>query len=180
MIRAAVLHRLPGRLRIRGDALCGQDAALRAIEQELSAFAGVMKVTGNNVTGSVLIEYDADVLSDGQLLVRLRQTLDFTTEESATDSSDPVGDAPVSDSPKVAAVIQSPFDRVDEMLKELSDGFLDLRYSVPVVFIVLGTWKVLMSSSPPGIPWYMYYWMSYRLFANNRTSEKLSSYQKPV
>lgn len=63
-----IVHRLPGRLRIRvawlkGNAGAGQDAKRR-----LAEITGVKAITANASTGSLLVEYDAAMVSPGKII----------------------------------------------------------------------------------------------------------------
>jgi copper chaperone CopZ len=62
----AVIHHVPGRLRIRLSEVKGNPAKAHSIERALGAFPGVNDVASNIRTGSVLVHYDpktADVSS---------------------------------------------------------------------------------------------------------------------
>jgi hypothetical protein len=174
MIRVEVVHRLPGRLRLRADALCHQIAMLRRIEQDLAVLPGVVRTLSNETTGSLLIEFDPALQDEATLLRYLADHHVVMAADSAVTQLDPPDTGPVSgrNTPRLATAIQSPFESVNERLFDLTDGYLDLRYSVPVLFAVLGTWKVLSSSALPSIPWFTYYWMSFRLFTVFRGLEK--------
>lgn len=60
--RVQVVHRLPGRLRVKVPGLSGDGervAPYQAVfEEALAALPGVLGVSGNPLTGSVLINYD--------------------------------------------------------------------------------------------------------------------------
>jgi hypothetical protein len=177
MIRADVVHRLRGRLRLRADGLCRQSTLLDRIKQDLLAFPGVLGVRGSEIAGSLLIEYDPAALSETVLLRHLTDRHDLVADavnSETIDANDGLGAGGEGGgkSPRLARAIQTPFERANETLFDLTDGYLDLRYTLPVIFVVMGTWKVLSASSLPSIPWYTYYWMSFRLFTIFRGLEK--------
>jgi hypothetical protein len=172
MIQAVVHHRLSGRLRIRAEGMCGQTTLLRRVEQDLASLPAVSRVSGNELTGSLLIEYDPAYQSEDQLLDRLAHVHDITTA-GESESNDPAGAVHShGSSPRLAQAIQSPFDHANQMLLDVTRGYLDLRYSLPVMFVVAGTWKVLKYVGQPPVPWYMYYWMAFNLFSMFRVMEE--------
>lgn len=57
---AHVVHRLPGRLRIKFDRQKGDGAFFSMLSRELRACPGVLDVTANPITASVLIQHTAD------------------------------------------------------------------------------------------------------------------------
>ena len=60
-------HHLPGRLRLRGDALNRDPAGLEAVRREFAAVAGVRSATANPFTGSILIDYDPAALAPAEV-----------------------------------------------------------------------------------------------------------------
>lgn len=59
MVSAVTLvHVLDGRMRLKVPALKGDSATAKTIESTLATFPGVLKVTANPITGSVLLYYD--------------------------------------------------------------------------------------------------------------------------
>lgn len=139
----------------------------------MATLPGVVHIHGNDTAGSLLIEYDP-VLQAEATLLRLLADRHGIAVEAVAAQDDPPGSGPDAgrNTPRLATAIQSPFENVNERLFDLTNGYLDLRYSVPVLFAVLGTWKVLSTSALPSIPWYTYYWMSFRLFTVFRGLEK--------
>jgi len=70
--RAAYLHALDGRLRIKVAAAKGSLQTAREIERQFQACYGITQVTANPITGSVLILYDAHQIKQGEILDILR------------------------------------------------------------------------------------------------------------
>lgn len=170
MITAELLHRLPGRLRLRAEQLCGRSDLLRRIEQDLSSLAGIRSVAGSDLTGSVLIEYEPGRQSEDKLRDRLRKKHDV----DVADRHDAARASPrysIGTPTRLAEAVQYPFSRVDRALFETSGGYFDLRYTLPVAFIAIGTFRMFATAAQPAIPWYMFYWMSFRLFTIFRMLE---------
>jgi hypothetical protein len=64
-------HHVPGRLRLRDDAVKHNATELEAICAKFEAAPGVRSVTPNRLTGSVIIHYDTSVLPAGALSAAL-------------------------------------------------------------------------------------------------------------
>ena len=58
---ARVVHSIPGRTRLRTHGIKGDAAALSALQSALEDTRGVQNVHVNRVTGSVLVEHEADI-----------------------------------------------------------------------------------------------------------------------
>jgi copper chaperone CopZ len=65
---ATYLHAIDGRLRVRLPELRGDRRAAASLRRELRALPGVSTVDVSPLTGSVLVEYDADRLSTDEVL----------------------------------------------------------------------------------------------------------------
>ncbi len=64
----AYVHTLEGRLRVKSAAMKGSPEKARAIEQQLKNCAGVTQVTANPVTGSILVHYNSQGITQHELL----------------------------------------------------------------------------------------------------------------
>jgi len=71
-IRWVLAHSLPGRIRLKSEALESNTHLAAALEQELVSLPGVDSFSVSPLTGSVLVKYDARLLSPKRLLMRLR------------------------------------------------------------------------------------------------------------
>lgn len=70
-----VVHELPGRLRVRHDALRRRPEVARRLQHELELIQGIDSVAANSSTATVLILYDGDRLSRSHLLHVLERSL---------------------------------------------------------------------------------------------------------
>jgi uncharacterized lipoprotein YmbA len=61
-------HHVPGRLRLRSAALKGNASASEQARHQLAQIRGVTATRANPTTGSVLLEYDPSVLSEGRVI----------------------------------------------------------------------------------------------------------------
>jgi hypothetical protein len=60
-VLARVVHSIPGRTRLRADAIKGDIHALEAVQTALEDSQGVQNVQVNALTGSILVEHDASI-----------------------------------------------------------------------------------------------------------------------
>jgi hypothetical protein len=78
-------HHLPGRLRLRSAVLKGNALASEAAQRHLAQIDGVTSARANPSTGSVLLEYDPNVISPsnvGDVLATHRYALGATEAET--------------------------------------------------------------------------------------------------
>jgi hypothetical protein len=66
-------HHVPGRLRLKADALKKDSAKLNAVCRELDAIPGVRSVTPNRLTGSILVHYEPLILRPAALSAALQE-----------------------------------------------------------------------------------------------------------
>ncbi len=66
------VHHVPGRLRLKLSAIKRNDARARLAEQRLSGLDGVRSVTGNPLTGSLVVRFSPDLTSAGRIFAELK------------------------------------------------------------------------------------------------------------
>ena len=66
-LNAALVHHLPGRLRLRSAVLKGDPQAAAKAKCGLGQIRGVTAVTANLCTGSLLLEYDPAIVAPSKL-----------------------------------------------------------------------------------------------------------------
>jgi hypothetical protein len=164
-----VIHHLPGRFRVQAPELQDNPATLDRIERDMSALAGIRTASGNRVTGTVLVEYDPQSHEESILVERIAHASGLRIAKVGAWGMG----APV---PAIADAIQEPFERLNAGIFDVTKGNLDLRYLVPLLFAGYGTLKLLRQGPVPAIPWYLFYWWSFRMFVLlNRQAEKAQS-----
>lgn len=65
---AGYYHATPGRMRVRVSGLRGNTQAARSLEVLLVSELGISHVRANSTTGNVLVRFDEDALSCGDIL----------------------------------------------------------------------------------------------------------------
>lgn len=129
---ARVVHSIPGRTRLRTRGVKGDAAALSALQSALEATRGVQNVHVNPVTGSVLVEHDADiddVLRDAEGRGALR--VEHEVREP------------------YLAHIHRALAQSDQRLKEVSSGRVDLETLSFVGFVAGGIYQCFNGHALP-------------------------------
>lgn len=67
-------HYIPGRVRVRISKVKGNASLAEEIRQNFSAIAGIQKVEANPLTGSVLVEYDPQMVGSLGPLIAMAVT----------------------------------------------------------------------------------------------------------
>jgi hypothetical protein len=69
------VHHIPGRIRVRAEALKGNSACATSIAAWLGSVSGVERVQVNPLTGSVLIYYRPEATDGDDLIAQCRERL---------------------------------------------------------------------------------------------------------
>lgn len=107
------IHHVPGRLRLKLSALKRNEAGALFAQERLYALDGVRSVSGNALTGSVVVRFDPQITSVSQILDELKAhgLLDAPALTPA-----PVGSAAAQ---SLGAIVQP------QRARSLADAFVD-------------------------------------------------------
>jgi len=114
--RAHIAHAVPGRLRIKVPAMRGDIGFFARAEQQLARMEGVRQASSNARTASILLEHSGVTVDAVRELAQ--------REDLFTLTGDPVA---VRRATTVWEVASSGVGSVDEVLKAVSSGMLDVR-----------------------------------------------------
>src|SRR5581483_3559958 len=78
--RQIYIHEIPGRVRIRTEAIKRNDYAATAVQNLLQAIPGVLSAAANPLTGSIIVTYHATRLNSAAILELLREHSYIDTE----------------------------------------------------------------------------------------------------
>ena len=67
------VHDIPGRLRVKTPSIKGNHMSAREIEGLVNALPGIVSVTTNPVTGSVVVNYDSTSINSKEILNMFRK-----------------------------------------------------------------------------------------------------------
>jgi hypothetical protein len=95
-VRLEVAHHIPGRLRLKADALKRDKRAMVKARQELKVITGVKAITPNVYAGSLVVEYDPKLVDNGIFAEKLSRR-GYSLMSSAAESIVPIGSRNVAD-----------------------------------------------------------------------------------
>ena len=120
-------HLLPGRIRLRAADAIRKEAAFARLAAQLSSADNISSIIANPVTGSILIQYDADNINPELLYAVVYKLLglDTNTEESNSASG-------------VNAMIKS----LDKAVLSATGGIIDFRSSALVGIGIYALYRI--------------------------------------
>jgi hypothetical protein len=148
-----VVSNTPGRLRFRVPREHRQPETLDAIADTLQAFSSqIQKVRTRAHTGSVTVYYAGDTNSFNGTMTSLQQfglvVVDVPTGQS-----------------RASTLVSDTLTRANQWVEFKTEGAVDLRFLVPLVFGILALRQLLTRS--PGLntaPWYVMAWYAFDSF----------------
>jgi hypothetical protein len=156
---------LPGRLRLRVPSELRQNGAMTEAIGMLQSVPGIRQVQTNPVTGSVLVEFDPQVLDINHLL-ELGKAANLISADVATKLERPTGAEAVTGPSKITQGIIENFRILDAGVSRYTQGALDAKTLIPLVLITLALGRALVKRTRPVIPWYTLIWYGYSVFVH--------------
>jgi hypothetical protein len=151
---ARIAHSIPGRLRLRFAPREVDPEALASLLARLSARPGVRSARYSPASGSVLVEYDPDALSEAAL-----------QRELPLLEAPVVGASPgLPPSTPAARAVSRSWWNADAWVGKVSSGRMDLRTLLPVALLLVAARQVLLQGELGAAPWHALLWYSYNLF----------------
>ncbi|MCX8053441.1 MAG: heavy-metal-associated domain-containing protein [Armatimonadetes bacterium] len=159
---AVVESYVPGRIRVRLPRERRDTSVLSEVASILAGVDGIKSVKTNEITGSILVEYDADAINVEELIAlgktaNLIDDFDLSGTGTSTKSEFPPTSA-------TARSILAGFRAVDRMVHELSRGLLDAKTIMPLTLFGISLRNYLRSPQRSPVPWYTLLWYAYSTF----------------
>jgi hypothetical protein len=160
----------PGRMRVRLHQEHRNPAALKQIEQELGGRSGIVSVSTDHRTGSVLVHYEDASLTKDDLLGMFFDVgvvaLDLLgAEDAAEDLVQEGAERDVADHSAGAVSILDAVTDLDHRISRLTGGKVDLKLLVPAGLGLLALRQVMMSGLGLGtVPGYVLLWYTFDSF----------------
>jgi hypothetical protein len=135
---ARIVHRVPGRLRIKVEGARGETEFFAAVQRIISTLTGVDAVRVNAASSSIVIDYRP---VDTVFHFRLQDDpdvgawLSLEGEDALTAAIDQAvssGSRYLTHHSRLAESIVSTAERMDSQLRRVSDGYLDLKLMLPL------------------------------------------------
>ncbi len=157
---AVVESAVPGRVRFRLPQDQRRQDVMGDVESALREIEGVVDVTANPFTGSVLVRLDPAVLSDA-LLVSFARDAHILSGAQGSNGSEP---AAWSETSQLAHSLSGELKRLDHFVSRVSRGTIDGKTAA--MFLLLGTsvTRALFDKRQAQAPWYALMWYAYSMF----------------
>jgi hypothetical protein len=112
---AIIVHQMEGRMRLRVPDMRGDVAFFQEASESLEALEDIFSVTTRPLTGSILIEYDGMTVDTLQQWARKQQLFEISEPDQLRHEGS-----------SIAQITQYQMNRIDDMLKQGSEGRFDL------------------------------------------------------
>ena len=162
----AVIHAIPGRMRLRIPSLKGNEDLARPLREHLSSIPGVAHVEANPVTGSVLVVHDGREANAPELVHSLAAGLApiVGVDEQRLRSHLSHDARPRRSRPLLHR------DSVHGFFKDLNASFksatggADLSLLVPALLVLLGFRRLLIEGGVHPPRWYDFMWFGFAAY----------------
>lgn len=157
---AVVESSVPGRVRLRLPPQKRTRESISELTKIFEAIEGVLSVSANIATGSLLLYLDSQVLSPDQLidLAHATQIVSDNGETKPLPAEETIWPAPSA----VARQIMNIMRRFDRSVSRLSGGAIDAKVLVAGLLLILALNRALQSRKPA--PWHTLLWYGYSVF----------------
>lgn len=161
-------HSVEGRLRVRITRYRNKPAKLTRLVERLSSVEGVLEAQAQPFTGSVLVEYDPDLLDEGDLLavMRLETGIEKVLRPGEEDPEEIEALARIAATrgSVVARAMSSGFKSLNVDILRATDGRVDLGSILALGFLSAGAAEVAATRKLPAPPWFNLAWWAFRTF----------------
>ena len=146
MAHGCITHSLPGRLRVRLHHPKPEQEMMNFIQKQLFDQSGILSITPNIATGSILIYYDPNIHSHENVKALLGDVGIFLYEL-------------LGDKSKAALKISETIKNLDRRIFQFTDGTINLRLIVPFTMAALGVRQIVKKGwGISEIPGYVLLW----------------------
>lgn len=163
-----IAHAVEGRLRVRITRYRNEPAKLTRLVERLSSVEGVFEVQARPFTGSVLVEYDPDLLDHRDLLavMRLETGIEKVLRPGEEDPEEIEALATIAATrgSVVARAMSSGFKSLNMDILRATDGRVDLGSILALGFLSAGAAEVAATRKLPAPPWFNLAWWAFRTF----------------
>lgn len=153
---AQILHRSPGRLRVRVPALREDPDLASRIVERLGDLPGVHAVQTNPVTASVLVLHEPEGFDEQKWSEAAHSEGLFVLSAGPPSALAPAA-------PRGAAAWAA-WERVNHSVNRLSGNLLDLRTLIPLAMVLWSIRQILTERPLARTPWYTLLWYAFGIF----------------
>ncbi|MBE9166101.1 hypothetical protein IQ238_00655 [Pleurocapsales cyanobacterium LEGE 06147] len=168
-VYARVVSQTPGRIRLRVDHSYRQKHKLEPIADALKKKVEVYRVKANITSGSITVHHGRELLSGEEIRAILKDLGIILVE---------IEDIPIqlNGNSSAAAGITKATTDLNQRVKKITQGAIDLRFIMPFCFAMLALRQLWLKGLQfEAIPWYVLAWYSFDSFIKlNQSGESLS------
>jgi hypothetical protein len=165
-VSVAVIHAIPGRMRLRISSLKGNDDLARPLRERLSSIPGVAHVEVNPVTGSVLVVHHGQEPNAPELVHSLAQGLSPIVgmdtqrlQAYLTHDARQRGSRPFLHRESVHGF----FSELNASVRSATGG-VELNLLVPALLLLLGIRRLLVDGGLHSPRWYDFMWFGFATY----------------
>jgi len=165
-VSVAVIHAIPGRMRLRISSLKGNEDLARPLREQLSSLPGVARVEVNPVTGSVLVVHQGQEADAAELVHSLAQGLSPIVgidtqrlQAYLTHDARQRGTRPLLHRDSVHGF----FSGLNASVRSATGG-VDLNLLVPALLVLLGFRRLLLEGGLHPPRWYDFMWFGFATY----------------
>ena len=155
-----LVHHHPGYVRVQADSLIqtmDEASAMTAAQAEVEAISGVRSWLYNPKTGSVVIEYDPEIVDVDDLLKHIANHLGLSGVENATNHK--------KNRQELVGEFINTVQNVNQVVSEMTGDRADLRELVPVALAATSVVSFILNDDRGRLPdWNNALYHSYRIF----------------
>jgi hypothetical protein len=158
---ARVVHRIPGRMRVRFARGSITPEALARLQSGVLKVRGVTRCEANRTTGCLLVHFDEAGFDAGRFSRAVGGLADDRRPRGPAVTAAPVRVHDGGPS-HLARVINVRLRLLDRRLRRATGDRVDLRTIVPIGFAGLAIREIVVNSAHlPAIPWYVLAWYAF-------------------
>ncbi len=163
MMSLQIVHSIPGRLRIKSSNLQNNADILTRIKEIIASIDGVNEVHTSPITGSVLTIYDPERTGKDMMIKKI---LEVSGLKLASPTSRGIRSVEhvTPEEPYLTQATMDFIHSINNNILSLTRGYMGLGYLIPLFLFTYGTIKLVRQGPIPAVPWYLFYWWSFRTF----------------
>lgn len=177
-----VVHRLPGRLRLRLWWLREHAERAAPVADAVSDLPGVIRAEVRRYTGSILVEYDPARADEESIIAAVERVSGgrvASEAEAETIEIDQLARSAYEEGAEIARAATSLIKGLDAEVLHYTEGRADAATLAALAFLGAGAVEVLVSGELPMPPWFQLAWWAFRTFTTLE-GEMIESIEHPL
>jgi hypothetical protein len=150
-------HLLPGRVRFQIPLMRGKESELEMACRQISKIEGIISIEHNSIIGSILIYFNEKMIQADLIYAAFIRVLNLEKELEETPPS------------ALGKEIKTISHSLNQVVYGKSNGFIDLRTSIPLILGIIGISQIVAKKTPLFPTGVTLLWWAYNaLMQNNR------------